>query len=73
MLETHADSCRALLTRNTLKAVAYFHKNHFSSLPPFAPAVARDFGLPPKPDPAAILHICRVILFTDITLKTCTA
>ncbi|CAL5219660.1 g1542 [Coccomyxa viridis] len=50
---------RALLTRNTSKAVAYFHENHFSSMPPFAPAVARDFGLLPKPDPAAILHICR--------------
>ncbi len=73
MHATRSDSCRALLTRNTSKAVAYFHENHFSSMPPFAPAVARDFGLLPKPDPAAILHICRVILSTDTTWETCTA
>ena len=59
-LHEQAGSClrRALLTRNTAKAVSYFHENHFT-LPPFSPALARDFR-PFKPSPAAILHICRV-------------
>ncbi|KAK9909655.1 hypothetical protein WJX75_005659 [Coccomyxa subellipsoidea] len=51
---------RALLTRNTTRAVQYFHDQHFLSqrLPPFTPALARDF-MPYKPSPAAVLHICK--------------
>lgn len=54
-------SCRALLTRNTSKAVQYFHDQHFLAhlLPAFTPALARDFQ-PYKPSPAAVLHICKV-------------
>ncbi|CAL8467856.1 g7394 [Coccomyxa elongata] len=51
---------RALLTRNTSKAVQYFHDQHFLAhlLPAFTPALAREFK-PYKPSPAAVLHICR--------------
>lgn len=54
---------RALLTRNNLASVEHFHKHHFSSLPPFTPALCRDFR-PYKPSPAAVLHICQVQLLS---------
>lgn len=44
-----------LVTRNNFEAVAHFHSELWP-LPPLAPAVSRDDGLPPKPHPAALLH-----------------
>ena len=45
-----------LVTRNTAASVTWFHEKHWAPLPPFAPAVSRDQGLPSKPHPAALLH-----------------
>jgi phosphoglycolate phosphatase-like HAD superfamily hydrolase len=36
-------------------SVEFFHKHHFT-LPPFMPAMSREFA-PYKPDPASLLHI----------------
>lgn len=47
---------RGLVTRNVQTSVAHFHANAWS-LPPFSPALARDFK-PYKPAPDALLHIC---------------
>lgn len=47
---------RGLVTRNVQTSVAHFHANAWP-LPPFAPALARDFK-PYKPAPDALLHIC---------------
>mmetsp|Transcript_33817 Transcript_33817/g.41675 ORF Transcript_33817/g.41675 Transcript_33817/m.41675 type:complete len:273 (-) Transcript_33817:1120-1938(-) len=46
---------RALLTRNAQSSIEYFHQSF--PLQAFAPAIGREFE-PPKPHPAAILHIC---------------
>jgi HAD superfamily hydrolase (TIGR01549 family) len=46
---------RALVTRNVTSSVEFFHRTHFT-LPPFAPALTREF-LPYKPHPAALHHI----------------
>lgn len=47
-----------LVTRNTAASVAHLHTHHWAPplLKPLWPAVARDDGLPHKPDPAALLH-----------------
>ena len=47
---------RGLVTRNVQTSVAHFHANAWS-LPPFTPALAREFK-PYKPAPDALLHIC---------------
>lgn len=47
---------RGLVTRNVQASVAHFHANAWT-LPPFAPALAREFK-PYKPAPDALLHIC---------------
>jgi HAD superfamily hydrolase (TIGR01549 family) len=47
---------RGLVTRNVATSVAHFHR-HAWGLPPFHPALARDFK-PYKPAPDALLHIC---------------
>ena len=47
---------RGLVTRNVQTSVAHFHANAWP-LPPFTPALARDFK-PYKPAPDALLHIC---------------
>ena len=47
---------RGLVTRNVQASVAHFHANAWP-LPPFAPALAREFK-PYKPAPDALLHIC---------------
>lgn len=47
---------RALLTRNVADSVDHFHRHHFNSLPPFFPALSREFT-PYKPDPSALIHI----------------
>lgn len=47
---------RGLVTRNVQTSVAHFHAVAWP-LPPFAPALARDFK-PYKPAPDALLHIC---------------
>jgi len=47
---------RGLVTRNVQSSVAHFHQ-HAWPLPPFTPALARDFK-PYKPAPDALLHIC---------------
>ena len=49
-------ACRGLITRNVRASVEHFHAK--LPVPPFRPALDRSF-LPYKPDPAAILHICR--------------
>jgi beta-phosphoglucomutase-like phosphatase (HAD superfamily) len=36
-------------------SIEFFHRHHFT-LPPFAPALSREFA-PYKPDPASLLHI----------------
>jgi HAD superfamily hydrolase (TIGR01549 family) len=46
---------RALVTRNVLSSVDFFHSTHFN-LPPFFPALSREYT-PYKPDPASLLHI----------------
>lgn len=45
------------MTRNVDKSIQFFHDNHFT-LPPFWPALSRDFK-PYKPNPGALLHICK--------------
>ena len=46
-----------LVTRNTAASVAHLHTHHWQPPHvPFAPAVARDDGLPHKPHPAALLR-----------------
>jgi HAD superfamily hydrolase (TIGR01549 family) len=47
---------RGLVTRNVQASVAHFHANAWP-LPPFEPALAREFK-PYKPAPDALLHIC---------------
>jgi HAD superfamily hydrolase (TIGR01549 family) len=47
---------RGLVTRNVQTSVAHFHANAWP-LPPFTPALAREFK-PYKPAPDALLHIC---------------
>ena len=47
---------RGLVTRNVQASVAHFHANAWT-LPPFSPALAREFK-PYKPAPDALLHIC---------------
>jgi len=47
---------RGLVTRNVQTSVAHFHATAWP-LPPFTPALARDFK-PYKPAPDALLHIC---------------
>ncbi|EFN52132.1 hypothetical protein CHLNCDRAFT_27049, partial [Chlorella variabilis] len=46
---------RALVTRNVNASIAFFHRHHFT-LPPFTPALSREFA-PYKPNPASLLHI----------------
>eukprot|EP00887_Chlorella_sp_A99_P002692 scaffold6.g2692.t1 len=46
---------RALVTRNVNASIDFFHRHHFT-LPPFTPALSREFA-PYKPNPAALLHI----------------
>lgn len=48
---------RGLVTRNVQASVAHFHANAWT-LPPFSPALAREFK-PYKPAPDALLHICK--------------
>ena len=46
-----------LVTRNTAASVVHLHTHHWAPpLVPLWPAVARDDGLPHKPDPAALLR-----------------
>ena len=46
-----------LVTRNTASSVVHLHTHHWAPpLEPLWPAVARDDGLPHKPDPAALLR-----------------
>jgi len=49
---------RGLVTRNVYASVEHFHARCWSGLAPFAPALAREFE-PPKPSPAALLHIAQ--------------
>ncbi|KAI3426065.1 hypothetical protein D9Q98_008033 [Chlorella vulgaris] len=48
---------RALVTRNVNSSIEFFHRHHFT-LPPFTPALSREFA-PYKPDPASLLHIAQ--------------
>jgi HAD superfamily hydrolase (TIGR01549 family) len=38
-------------------SIEFFHRHHFT-LPPFTPALSREFA-PYKPDPASLLHIAQ--------------
>ena len=51
---------RGLLTRNVMKSVEHLHREHVTplGLQSFAPALGREFR-PYKPEPDALLHICR--------------
>ncbi|CAG9464261.1 unnamed protein product [Pedinophyceae sp. YPF-701] len=50
---------RGLVTRNVIRSVNHFHDNHLEH-PPFSPAFGRECGLPYKPDPGALLHVCGI-------------
>ena len=56
---------RALITRNVIKSVRWFHAEHFCrpcergiTRGPFIPAYSRECGFPYKPNPGALLHVC---------------
>lgn len=48
-----------LVTRNTRRTVDHFTSSLWRDLPAFEPSVSRDSSFPPKPDPAAFLHIAQ--------------
>jgi len=51
---------RGIVTRNVATSVAHLHKEHITpqGLAAFSPALGREFR-PYKPEPDALLHICR--------------
>lgn len=51
---------RGIVTRNVAKSVAHLHQEHITpqGLEAFSPALGREFR-PYKPEPDALLHICR--------------